>query len=168
MTTFDLRSVLVRSGEQHRAAVEVELGTFTLGGQEYAPRPDPAPAELTITRASSGTVLELAFAATLEGPCFRCLTDATLELSLQAREYEATKPTSDDERSEYVDDDRVDLSAWARDTLALALPDKILCTPECAGLCAVCGKSLGEEPHEHEQTTGDPRWAALESLRDDA
>ena len=167
MTTFDLRSVLVRSGEQHRAAVEVELGAFLLGGQEYAPQPDPAPAELTITRATSGTVLELAFATTLEGPCFRCLTDTELTLSLQGREYHALKPTNDEERSEYVDDDRVDLSAWARDTLALALPDKILCRPDCAGLCAVCGKNLNEEPHEHAETTSDPRWAALESLRDE-
>jgi uncharacterized protein len=168
MTTFDLRSVLVRSGEQHRAALEVDLGAFMLGGQEYAPQPDPAPAELTLTRATSGTVLELAFGTTVAGPCFRCLTDTSLALSLQAREYQALKPASDDERSDYVDDDRVDVSAWARDTLALALPDKILCMPDCAGLCAVCGKNLNEEPHEHTETASDPRWAALESLREDA
>ncbi|HVS84062.1 MAG TPA: YceD family protein, partial [Gaiellaceae bacterium] len=146
MTTFDLRSVHVRSGDQHRAAVEVDVGAFLLGGQEYAPQPDPTPAALTLTRATSGVVLELDFAVTLDGPCFRCLTDTELALSLHAREYQALKPASDDERSEYVDDDRVDLSAWARDTLALSLPDKILCRPDCAGLCPVCGKDLNDEP----------------------
>ena len=166
MTTFDLRTLRLRSGDQARERVEIELQPLVLGGQSYEPRPNPAPAELAVTRASSGTVLELALDVTLAGPCFRCLTDAELPVSLRLREYEATKPESDDERTEYLDDDRVDLSAWAHDAIALALPDKILCRPDCAGLCPVCGKDLNAEPHEHEVETVDPRWAALESLRE--
>ena len=50
--------------------------------------------------------------------------------------------------------------------MALALPDKILCRPECAGLCPVCGKNLNDEPHTHEEEQADSRWAALEQLRD--
>ena len=50
--------------------------------------------------------------------------------------------------------------------IALALPEKILCRPDCAGLCPVCGKDLNREPHEHEDEAGDPRWAALSELRD--
>jgi uncharacterized protein len=166
VTTFDLRSLRIRSGDQARERVEVELEPLVLGGQEYEPQPNPAAAELTVTRASSGTVLELALDVSLEGPCFRCLQDAELSLELRLREYEATKPESDDERTEYLDDDRVDLSAWAHDAIALALPDKILCRPDCAGLCPVCGKDLNAEPHEHVDERLDPRWAALESLRE--
>jgi uncharacterized protein len=166
MTTFDLRKLRLRSGDQARESVEIELEPLVLGGQEYEPRPNPAPAELSVTRASSGTVLELAFDVTLDGPCFRCLQDAELALELRLREYEATKPDSDDERTEYLDDDRLDLSAWAHDAIALALPDKILCRPDCAGLCPVCGKDLNLEPHEHVEERTDPRWAALESLRE--
>ena len=118
-----------------------------------------------MTRASSGTVLELALDVSLAGPCFRCLQDAELALQLRLREYEAAKPESDDERTEYLDDDRVDLSAWAHDAIALALPDKILCRDDCAGLCPVCGKDLNLEPHEHAEESADPRWAALEALR---
>ena len=62
-------------------------------------------------------------------------------------------------------DDRLDLSAWARDSLILALPDKILCRPDCAGLCPVCGKDLNAEPHEHVEERTDPRWAKLSQLR---
>ena len=62
---------------------------------------------------------------------------------------------------------RLDVSGWARDAVALALPDKILCRPDCAGLCPECGKNLNDEPHTHEETETDPRWAALEALRDD-
>ena len=166
MTTFDLRTLRIRSGDQAREHVEIELEPLVLGGQTYEPRPNPAPAELSVTRASSGTVLELALDVSLEGPCFRCLADAELPLSLRLREYEAVKPEGDDDlRTEYLEDDRVDLSAWARDAIALALPDQILCRPDCAGLCPVCGKDLNLEPHEHVEERLDPRWAKLSELR---
>jgi uncharacterized protein len=166
MTTFDLRTLRIRSGDQARERVEIELEPLLLAGQSYEPRPNPVSADLRVTRASSGTVLELAFDVTLAGPCFRCLTDAELQLSLHLREYQATKPESDDECTEYLADDRLDLSAWARDAIALALPDQILCRDDCAGLCPVCGKDLNAEPHEHVDERTDPRWAALESLRE--
>jgi len=165
VTTFDLRTLRIRSGDQAHERVEIELEPLLLGGQAYEPRPSPAPAELAVTRASSGTVLELAFDVSLEGPCFRCLTDAELPVSLRLREYDATKPESDEERTEYLADDRLDLSAWAHDAIVLALPDKILCRPDCAGLCPFCGKDLNAEPHEHADERPDPRWAKLSELR---
>jgi uncharacterized protein len=166
MTTFDLRTLRIRSGDQARESVEIELEPLVIGAQTYEPRPNPAPADLSVTRASSGTVLELALDVSLAGPCFRCLQDAELALQLRLREYESTKPESDDERTEYLEDDRLNLSAWARDAIALALPDQILCRDDCAGLCPVCGKDLNAEPHEHVEERIDPRWAALEGLRE--
>ena len=165
MTTFDLRTLRLRSGDQARERVEIAVEPLLLAGQAYEPRPNPAPAELSVTRASSGTVLELALEVALEGPCFRCLNDAELPLSLRLREYQATRPEGEEERTEYLDGDRLDLSAWARDAIALALPDQILCRPDCAGLCPVCGKDLNAEPHEHAEESVDPRWAALNQLR---
>jgi len=166
MTTFDLRTLRIRSGDQAGERVEIEVEPLALAGQAYEPKPNPAPAELTVTRASSGAVLELALDVALQGPCFRCLQDAELPLQLRLREYQATKPDSEEERTEYLEDDRLDLSAWAHDAIALALPDKILCRPDCAGLCPVCGKDLNVEPHEHVDERTDPRWAALEALRE--
>jgi uncharacterized protein len=167
VTTFDLRTLRLRSGDQAREGVEIALEPLVLGGQTYEPQPNPAPAELTVTRASSGTVLELALDLSLAGPCFRCLADAELPLSLHLREYQATRPEGEEERTEYLDDDRLDLSAWTHDAIALALPDKILCRLDCAGLCPVCGKDLNAEPHEHQEEVVDPRWAKLSELREE-
>ena len=167
MTTFDLRSLRIRSGEEHREAKEIDLPTLEFGGQRYVPVPDKVEAELTITRASTGTVFELRFETRLHGPCVRCLTDAALDVPIRAREYQATNPGDADElQTPYLTDDLLDLSAWARDALVLALPDQIVCRPDCAGLCPVCGRDLNAEPHEHEVAEVDPRWAALEALRD--
>jgi len=125
------------------------------------------PAELALTKASTGTVFELRFRARLHGPCFRCLDDAVLDLPIDAREYQATSPGESEElRTPYVVDDKLDLGAWSRDAVALALPDKILCDADCAGLCPVCGKNLNHEPHTHEDEPTDSRWSALEELRE--
>jgi uncharacterized protein len=166
MTSFSLRQVKLRPGEQYRDELEVELSPLDYGGQRYLPVPGTVPADFEITRANTGTVFTLAFTARLFGPCYRCLGDAVLELPIGAREYQDEAPKDDEMRTEYVDGNMLDLSAWARDAIALALPEKILCMPECAGLCGVCGKNLNDEPHTHEEEHSDPRWAALEALRD--
>ena len=163
MTSFSLRQVKLRPGEQHRDEVDVELPAFEFGGQRYVPVPEQVPAALEITRANTGTVFALAFTARLHGPCYRCLGDAVLEIQNDLREYQAESPEDEQMTTPYVVGNNLDLSTWARDAVALALPDKILCRPDCAGLCGECGKNLNDEPHTHEIAHGDPRWAALES-----
>jgi uncharacterized protein len=167
VTTFSLRRIRLRSGEQHRDEHDIELEPLAFGGERYLPVPETVPGELTITRASTGTVFELGFRVRLHGPCQRCLDDAVVERELSAREYQATSRDASEELSTpYVVDDRLDLSAWARDALVLSLPEQILCRPDCAGLCPVCGRNLNDEPHVHEETTVDPRWAVLGELRE--
>lgn len=167
MTSFSLRSLKLRSGEEYRDAHDVALTPLEFGGQRYLPVPETVSAELAISRASTGTLFQLRFSARLHGPCMRCLTDAVVDVPISAREYHAAGADADEElRTPYVDDEQLDLSGWARDSVALALPDKILCRRECAGLCAVCGRDLNLEPHEHEEVEFDARWAALVELRE--
>jgi len=167
MTVFDLRNIRVRSGEEHREAVEVAISPIELGGERYVAVPEKVPAELSVTRASTGIVLGLQLSVRLHGPCVRCLTDAVVDESMRLSEYQATRPDTDQLTTPYLTDDRLDLSAWARDALILALPDKILCRSDCAGLCPECGRDLNLEPHVHEDEQADPRWAALQQLRRD-
>jgi len=169
MTSFSLRQVKLRPGEQYRDHVEVELPAFEFGGQRYVPVPEEVPADFEVTCANTGTVFSLAFTTRLHGPCYRCLGDAVLDVPIHAREYQANEPDGDDElTTPYLENDDIDLSALARDAVALALPESILCRPDCAGICAECGKNLNDEPHVHEEAASDPRWAALEALRDES
>ncbi|MGD0166358.1 MAG: DUF177 domain-containing protein [Gaiellaceae bacterium] len=166
MTTFDLRRLRLRSGEEHREAVEIELEPLVYGGQRYLPIPQTVEAELTLTRASSGTLFTLRFANRLFGPCYRCLGEAELRQQIEVSEYHDADPHADEElRTPYLDGARLDLSAWARDAVALALPETVLCRPDCRGLCPECGRNLTREPHTHEHEETDPRWAALEKLK---
>jgi uncharacterized protein len=167
MTSFNLSSLKLRSGEEHREEKEIELEPLEFGGERYLPIPAKVAAELAVTRASTGTVFELRFLGRLHGPCYRCLTETVLEVPVDAREYQANNPGGVDELStEYLLDDNLDLSAWARDAIVLGLPEKILCRPDCAGLCPECGRDLNLEPHEHVKDTEDSRWAPLAKLRE--
>jgi uncharacterized protein len=167
MSQVDLRSLRLRSGDELVEEREVELSPVELGGQHYVAVPQSVKAKLTTTRTSDGWLFRLRCIARLHGPCVRCLDDAALDQEVDVREYQAESPHGDEElTSAYVDSGRLDLDRWALDSVVLALPNQILCLPECQGLCPVCGKNLNREPHGHEGEESDPRWAALAELRD--
>ncbi|MDH4339301.1 MAG: DUF177 domain-containing protein [Thermoleophilia bacterium] len=167
MTTIDLRRLHIRPGDVREEMLDVELEPFVLGGQRYESSPAVLPVEIRISQASGATVFDMQLEARLTGPCMRCLAFADVNRLVSAREFnDPDAPKADELRSEYVTDDHLDVSAWARDAIALELPEQILCRPECAGLCPVCGKDLNAEPHEHTEREPDPRWAALSELRD--
>ena len=167
MTTFDLRQLTLGVGEALAREEILEPGKISLAGQEFVFDPAKPSARLTLTQAASGMVFNLAFDASLRGPCMRCLDEATTSVAIDVAEYEATDATADLDELEnpYLADDILDLSAWARDAVILALPEKILCREECEGLCASCGRRLGEGSCECAPPPPDTRWAKLEELR---
>ena len=168
MARVSIRALRLRPGQEHRESPRLALDPLVLGGETYRFSPPETPAELVVQRASSGDLFRLALSTRLEGPCMRCLAPAGLDVHVDGQEYEAAEADGDEElRSEYVSNGELDVGAWARDQVALGLPDQILCRPDCAGLCPVCGKDLNVEPHEHAEETVDPRWEALSRLREE-
>jgi len=163
-TTFDLGRLGLTSGEGRRFSLDVALDDFSFGGERYSVVPANVPATLDVARMTGGGwSLRLRFATRIEGPCMRCLAAASPEIEVDFREID--QPGAGDELdSPYVDGDDLDLSGWARDALALALPAQIVCRDDCAGLCPVCGEDLNANPHEHAREP-DPRWAKLGELR---
>jgi uncharacterized protein len=160
---FDVGTLGLASGEGRSVELEVPVEELSFGGQTYSAG-GHAPARLDVSHTTTGHALRLRFEVELHGPCTRCLEDAGARVEVDAREVD--QPGGDDElRSPYVEEDVIDLRAWARDALALALPERILCGEDCRGLCTVCGANLNAEPdHAHEREP-DPRWAKLSELK---
>jgi DUF177 domain-containing protein len=164
--TFDLGRLRLSSGEGRRLVLGTRLGDFDLGGERYAVEPPQIDVTLDVSRMTGGGyALRLRFEAALSGPCMRCLEDATPVTSVDAREV--NQPGGGEElQSPYVEDEVLDLGAWARDAFALALPSQVVCMPECAGLCPECGANLNTAgPEHHHEAAPDPRWAKLRELR---
>src|SRR4051794_33093073 len=110
MTSFSVRQVKLRPGEEHREALEVELPAFEFGGQRYVPVPETVTAELVVTRAVTGTLFTLSFDTRLFGPCYRCLGDASLDVPIRATEYQASSPDDEELTTPYLVDDLLEVS----------------------------------------------------------
>lgn len=163
---FDLGSLRLSSGEGRRLELTVPIEALSLGGEPYAAEPARVPAVLDVSRMmGGGYALRLRFTAALAGPCMRCLKPAAPAVEIDAREVD--RPGEGEElESPYVDQETLDLGAWARDAFALAIPSKVLCREDCAGLCPICAADLNEAGPEHgHESAPDPRWAKLRELK---
>ena len=165
--SIDLTRLDLAPGGGCRLDLPIAPEPIELGGQLYRVEGEPPLARVDVSRTSAGWALRLRFEAPLRGPCMRCLADAVVSVPVDAREVEHPGAGDEELRSPYIIDEGLDLAAWVRDALALAMPDKHLCRPDCAGLCPVCGESLNDadpEAHRHDGA-GDPRWAKLRELK---
>ena len=166
---FELAPLGLSSGEGRRLDLHTAIAPFDYGGQSYTVEPELVPVRLDVSRTTgSGWALRLRFTAGLQGPCMRCLEPAELSFGVDAREV--AQPGGGEElQSPYVTEgeDVLDLAAWARDALALAMPAQLTCRPDCAGLCPECGANLNDEPDHRHESGPDPRWSKLSELRFD-
>jgi uncharacterized protein len=164
-TIIDLGRFSLSYGDGKRLDLPVLIGPVELGGQTYLLSPESTQVRLDISRPAHGYAFRMRFPVRLDGPCMRCLEQATVATEVDAREVDQRATDDEELHSPYVNDDNeLDLGRWAHDAAVLALPTRILCRPDCAGLCPVCGESLNDNPHEHEAAT-DPRWSALKDLK---
>jgi uncharacterized protein len=164
--SFDVGQLGLSSGEGRKIDLEVRVDGFDFGGQRYEVEGGSVEVRLDVSHTVSGYAFRLRFDAELDGPCVRCLEPADHAVEVDAREID--QPGGGEELSSpYFDEGLLDMRAWVRDALALALPTQIVCREDCAGLCTVCGENLNRSPdHAHEREP-DPRWAALRELKFD-
>jgi len=116
--------------------------------------------------------------APVAGECARCLGEVTDTVQAdfvelwsypeQADRHERTAGTGQGQDEDVIrlDGDLLDLEQVIRDTVALSLPASPLCREDCAGLCSECGVRLDEVGPDHGHGQADPRWAALDTLRE--
>jgi uncharacterized protein len=152
------------------------------GASEKVSRTVPAPADLGIEviRVPQGAEIDLRLLlesvvegvlvsgdveVVAVGECARCLDPLERELTVELQELYAYPGHGDEDTRSVVDDGLIDLEPALRDAVVLALPLAPLCSPDCPGLCSVCGAHLrGDPEHTHDEV--DPRWAALAVLRE--
>lgn len=166
LTTIDLDALALRSGGAEVLELNLEPDPPVLGGEPLVLAALPLRARIDVSRTTSGYALRLRFPTELEGACWRCLGVARRELSIDAREVDQASENDPELLSPYVEEGVLDVGAWVRDAITLAVPERLLCREDCSGLCEECGADLnGIEPgtHSHERPL-DPRFAKLREL----
>jgi uncharacterized protein len=86
--------------------------------------------------------------------CSRCLEPAALELEVPVSVVYVEKGNEEDDEEDSLEapdvltfeEGLVDLGPEIRDEILLAIPVSVLCKPDCAGLCSVCGGNRNLSP----------------------
>lgn len=111
----------------------------------------------------------------VECDCARCLEPVPLEIT---REFDLlNRPLGSDRRGDevsiteaeteigYYEGEGLLLEDVLREQLLLALPLRMVCSDDCKGICPQCGRNLNLGACNCEQHIPDPRWDALNDLK---
>ena len=137
----------------------------------------PIDGRVRLLRTNRGILAHADLRTALALQCSRCLRD--IELPVEIRFQEEYLPALDltTGRPLPVDDEpdiarltdhhELDLETPVREAIQLAEPIAPLHSPDCQGLCIVCGRPLEEGDHDHPDEDIDPRMEALRGFRPD-
>ena len=163
----DVRELLQKPGAHKHVVVRAPLDDLATPVASVPPdRPVTVDAE--IESVVEGLLVSGTVRATAVVRCVRCLREFDQEVEAEVRELFTLEPREDEDEGYVVlRDDRLPLDTMARDALVLAFPAFPLHSPDCAGLCPVCGADRNTIDCGHTGTEDiDPRWARLAGLQD--
>lgn len=88
-------------------------------------------------------------------PCARCLTPVGSRIAIR---YDNEIDLNE---KDYIDGYNLDVDQLVHDEALLVWPERILCRPDCKGLCATCGQNLNDGSCSCGRTDLDPRMAKV-------
>ena len=106
----------------------------------------------------------------LVSPCSRCLEPGQVEINYKFEAFEDFDEVSQGHSSsvmlKFVNGHwMIDVLQAMREQMVLAMPDKVVCSSGCLGLCRKCGEDLNKCPCQCENEVGDPRLAVLRQIK---
>lgn len=120
---------------------------------------------------AEGAVVNTAGTLTLMGMIaakYRCVCDRCGAQFDREKSVTVNAGIAVDESEEdlfQMEEDTIDLDEILYTCFVLDMEAKVLCKPDCKGLCARCGANLNHEECTCKKEI-DPRWAVLEQLLD--
>lgn len=161
----NVAEVLRRVGNTKDITTAVDSTLLDLGDDRIVAQ--DVPVEFHLESSNSGIVVHGSASAEFRDQCRRCLRPVAERLDVSIAELYQRDITDPD--AYLLEGEQLNLVPLVREHLLLALPDAPLCRADCPGLCPVCGADKSN-PAEADcgcaVGSADPRWAALEGLRD--
>jgi uncharacterized protein len=128
----------------------------------------------TVRSVGPGVHVDGSFHAEGEVTCARCLepvrwqTDEEYAVEYRRRDAHPVEEELALDEGEldvaFLTDDVLDLKRLAAEQVLLALPMRVVCDDECAGLCPQCGANRNTAGACRCEPETDPRWEALRNL----
>ena len=130
------------------------------------PVSEPVKAQGTVRNTAGVLVMTGEITTCIHGICDRCASEFDRDISFPIDVVLVTEMANEENEDEWVfplEGDSADLEDIVRTVFVLNLDSKLLCKPDCKGLCCRCGKNLNEGPCSCQKEL-DPRFAALKQL----
>jgi len=125
----------------------------------------PLRGSITATRTTEGVYLQGHLESSMAMECVRCLEEAIVPVEVSIDELYYYPPHAAPEGEARVGEDgMIDLAPLVRELSLLSVPIKVLCRPDCHGLCQECGANLNNGDCGCAEDEIDPRFSALQSL----
>ena len=165
----NLTDVLTKEGKTVTMQAEPELTEVTIGDEVF-PVKDKTPVNLTFTNIGKGKAQITGDAKmTFAMNCDRCLkpVDKTLELVFDREVYASDMLDSLPDGSadqEFMDGCQLDVDDLLSIEIVINWPMKILCKPDCLGICRQCGKDLNTGTCDCDTFVPDPRMALIKDI----
>ena len=145
-------------------STSVDLSDLRYG--ESYPVSEPVLASGTVRNTAGVLMMAGAVTTTIHGVCDRCAEDFDQDVEIPIDVVLVTELINEENEDEWVfplEGDSADLEDIVRTVFVLNMDSKMLCKPECKGICFRCGKNLNEGPCNCQKEL-DPRFAALKQL----
>ncbi len=159
-----LSKIIDSPGASIPFCVNIDLSDL-LYGQCY-PVSEPVSAEGTVRNTAGVLVMTGMIRTTVHGICDRCATEYDEAVEIPMDVVLVTEMANEENEDEWVfplEGDSADLEDIVRTVFVLNFDPKLLCEPDCKGLCCGCGKNLNRESCTCQKEL-DPRFAALKQL----
>lgn len=158
---LNLRKIIEVPGV--RLPFSCELSTDALDFPSVLAYDGPLRAEGAVVNSAGTLTLQATIRAKLHCVCDRCGTEFDREKTVAVEAGIAVDESEEDLFQ--MEDDEIDLDEVLYTCFVLDMDAKVLCRPNCKGLCDGCGANLNVEKCTCKKEI-DPRWAVLEQLLD--
>ncbi len=165
---LNLTEVLTNEEKVVETQVETQITEITACGETY-PGHALSPISFVFTNTGKGKAkIEAEAAFAFKAVCDRCLKPVEQELLLRfTREVWAPEASSDPavyEEQPFMDGYVLDIDDLLISEIVTSWPMKILCKPDCKGICPTCGRDLNEGTCDCDHFVPDPRMAAIKDI----
>ncbi len=159
-----LAQIMDRPGAAVPFSCSVDLSDLQYGASH--PVTEPVEASGTVRNTAGVLVMSGSVKTCLHGVCDRCAAEFSREVEYPIQAVLVEELANEENEDEWVfplEGESADLQDIVRTVFVLNMESKLLCKPDCKGLCCRCGKNLNDGPCSC-QKEPDPRFAALRQL----
>ena len=160
-----LSKIIDCPGQSVSFSTEVDLRDLRLGTCE--PIKDPVLASGTVRNTAGVLMMKGMIQTRLYGVCDRCACDFERDIEIPIDVILVTELANEDNEDEWVfplEGDSADLDDIVRTVFVLNLDSKLLCEPDCKGLCHHCGVDRNKTECDCDSEYIDPRLSILNDL----